>query len=159
MLTPNPIHHAFVTAAGGGLGIAMMVGLAQLAGLPLVAVPFTTSIVLVMAAPESVQAQPRNIIGGHMLSALCGLIVLTLFGSSPWFAAVAVGFSIVAMQLTGTLHPPAGINALLTVTLGLPWTFIVMPVAAGAVLLVVFAFFYHRLTWPHPWPRTWWSRL
>ena len=129
----------------------------MMADLPLLSVPFTTSIVLVMSAPESRQAQPRCIVGGHVLSALCGLGVVTLFGSGPWLAALAVGLSIAAMQLTDSLHPPAGINALLIVLIGAPWTFVVVPVAAGALILVGFAYVYHRLTWPGGWPRSWWS--
>src|SRR5262245_30116899 len=132
-----------------------MVALAKLFGLPLLVVPFTTSIVLVMAAPDSAQAQPLNIVGGHLLSALSGLAVSTLFGSDPWFAAVAVALSIAAMQITGTLHPPAGINALLMVTANVSWTFVLIPVTAGALMLVAFAYVYHRLAWPGRWPRSW----
>ena len=152
-----PLRRAIATGVGGGLAIAVMVYLAALAEMRLTIVPFTTSIVLVMAAPESQQSQPRNIIGGHVISALCGLGVLKIFGNNPLFAALAVGLSIVVMQLTRTLHPPAGMNALLMVTERLSWTFILMPVFSGAVLLVIFASTYHRLTMPGLWPRSWWS--
>jgi CBS-domain-containing membrane protein len=101
-----------------------------------------------MAALESKQARPRNIVGGHILSTLSGLGVLVLFGDNPWFAALAVGLSIAAMQLTDTLHPPAGINALLMVTANVSWKFVLVPVTAGALLLVAFAYLYHRFTWP-----------
>jgi len=129
----------------------------MLAGLPVLIVPFTTSIVLVMAAPESQQAQPRNIVGGHVLSALCGLGVVALFGNDAWLAALAVGLSIAVMQLTDTLHPPAGLNALLMVTANVSWTFVLVPITAGALILVGFAYIFHRLTWPGGWPRSWWS--
>jgi CBS-domain-containing membrane protein len=151
-----PPRHIVTTAIGGGVGIALMVGLAAFADLPLIAVPFTTSIVLVMGAPESRQAQPRNVLGGHVLSALCGLAVVSLIGDSPWLAALAVGASIAVMHLTDTLHPPAGINALIMVTGNHSWTFVIMPVALGALVLVGFAFIYHRVTWPGVWPRSWW---
>jgi CBS-domain-containing membrane protein len=151
------LRRTLITATGGGLGICGMVGLAFLANLPLISVPFTTSIVLVMTAPESAQAQPRSIVGGHILSALCGLSVLELLGSGPWLAALAVGLSIAAMQLTDTLHPPAGINAFLMVVLNESWSVVLMPVTVGALLLVGFAFVYYRLTWPGSWPRFWWA--
>ena len=152
----GPVRRAAVTAIGGGLGIFLMVALSQWSGVPLEAVPFTTSIVLVMAAPESPPAQPRAILGGHLLSALSGLCVWLVFGTEPWVAGLAVAIAIALMQLTRTLHPPAGINALLFVTLKLSWHFVLMPVALGAVLLVAFAYCYHRLTLNEPWPRTWW---
>jgi CBS-domain-containing membrane protein len=146
-------------AIGGGLGLSLMVAFASWARLPLEAVPFTTSIVLVMAAPESGQAQPRNIIGGHLLSALSGLIVWMVFGTNPLLVGPAVALSIAAMQLTGTLHPPAGINAVLFVSMQLSWQFVLMPVAVGALGLVAFAFLYHRLTAPGRWPQSWWAPL
>lgn len=148
---------ALKAAIGGGLGLSLMVAFARWSHLPLEAVPFTTSIVLVMAAPESAQAQPRNIIGGHLLSALSGLVVWMVFGTNPLLAGPAVALSIAAMQLTGTLHPPAGINAVLFVTMHLSWQFVLMPVAVGALGLVAFAFVYHRLTAPGCWPKSWWA--
>jgi CBS-domain-containing membrane protein len=84
MISRSALFRALITALGGGLGIGVMVALASWADVPLAVVPFTTSIVLVMAAPESKQAQPRNIVGGHVLSALCGLAIVALFGSNPW---------------------------------------------------------------------------
>jgi CBS-domain-containing membrane protein len=152
------LRRTLATSIGGGLGISLMVALATLSGLPLQAVPFTTSVVLVMAAPDSPQAQPRNILGGHVLSALAGLGVWLALGESPWAAGLAVAIAIAAMQLTRTLHPPAGIHALLFVTMKLSWVFVLVPVALGAVILVGFAFAYHRLT-RAPWPRSWWTPL
>jgi CBS-domain-containing membrane protein len=146
-------------AIGDGLGLSLMVGLASWSHLPLEAVPFTTSVVLVMSSPESGQAQPRNIIGGHILSALSGLALSMVFGANPLLAGPAVALCIAAMQLTGTLHPPAGINAVLFVTMPLSWRFVLMPVAAGALGLVAFAFLYHRLTSPGRWPQSWWAPL
>lgn len=148
-------NRALITAIGGGLGIVLMVALAAASGSALEAVPFTTSIVLVMSAPDSAQAQPRNILGGHLLSALSGLLVASLLGHSPWLAGLAVALAIAAMQITRTLHPPAGINALLIVVMNLPWTFVVFPVAIGAAILILFAFAYHRVT-QTDWPRSWW---
>jgi CBS-domain-containing membrane protein len=60
------------------------------------------------------------------------------------------------MQLTDTLHPPAGINALLMVLTNAPWTFVVVPVMVGSLILVGFAYVYYQLTWPGGWPRSWW---
>jgi CBS-domain-containing membrane protein len=132
-----------VPALGGTLGIAGMIALADLAELPLMLAPFTTSIVLVMAAPESAFAQPRNVIGGHVVAALSGLLVVATLGDSPWYAAAAVGLAIAAMQATGTMHPPAGINALIMVVAHPSWTFLFVPVAAGATCLVLFSLAYN----------------
>jgi CBS-domain-containing membrane protein len=131
-------------ALGGACGIAGMVAAADVAHLPLALAPFTTSIVLVMAAPDSRFARARNVIGGHVVCALAGLLVLATLGNSPWFAALAVGLAIAAMQVSDTMHPPAGINALLMVTAHPSWTFVLMPVASGAIVLVLFAALWRR---------------
>ena len=79
-----------------------------------------------------------------MISALCGLLVVKLCGQNAWFAALAVGLAIAAMLATDTMHPPAGINALLMVVAHPPWTFVLMPVASGALILVAFSWAYQK---------------
>ncbi|RAI42719.1 HPP family protein [Rhodoplanes roseus] len=143
-------------AAGGGLAIALMEVFATFAAFPLFAVPFATSIVLVMGSPEAQAAQPRALVGGHLVSTLVGLVVLTVIGPGPWAAAVAVGLAILAMQLTGTFHPPAGIDPLLVVGNNLSWTFLIAPVGAGAVMLALFAFVWHLAVRRYDWPHRWW---
>ncbi|MFD2181209.1 HPP family protein [Rhodoplanes azumiensis] len=143
-------------AAGGGVAIALMELFAAFGSFPLFAVPFATSIVLVMGSPEAEPAQPRALVGGHLVSTLVGLLVLTITGPGPWAAALAVGLAIVAMQLTRTFHPPAGIDPLLVVANGLPWTYLIAPVGAGAVLLALFAFVWHLAVRRYDWPHRWW---
>ena len=144
-----------VAGLGGGLAIGAMEWFSVVAHYPLAVIPFATSIVLVIGSPEAEPAQPRALVGGHFVSALVGLAVLKLTGPQAWAAAAAVGLSILAMYLTGTFHPPAGINPLLVVSGNLPWMFLFAPVLAGAVLLVAFAYLWHRWVRRQPWPRSW----
>ena len=111
--------------------------------------------IVASAAPEAEPAQPRALIGGHLVTALTGFAVLWLTGPQAWAAAFAVGLSILVMYLTGTFHPPAGINPLLVVSGNLPWTFILAPVLAGAVLVTAFAIVWHRWVRRQNWPRRW----
>jgi CBS-domain-containing membrane protein len=60
------------------------------------------------------------------------------------------------MVLTDTFHPPAGINPLLVASNNLPWSFVIAPVLAGAVLLAAFALVWHRWIRHQPWPQRWW---
>jgi CBS-domain-containing membrane protein len=143
-------------AAGGALCIGLMEYLSVRADYPLMTIPFATSIVLVMGTPEAAPAQPRALIGGHLVATLVGLLVVKLAGPSPWAAALAVGLAIAAMPATGTFHPPAGIDALIVVTYGLSWGFLLAPFAAGAVLLTVCAVAWHNLAARTPWPLRWW---
>jgi CBS-domain-containing membrane protein len=143
-------------AAGGAAAIAAMQWFSAFSQFPLASIPFATSIVLVMGSADAPPAQPRALIGGHLVSALVGFLVLQVAGPEAWAAAIAVGLAIVAMHATRTFHPPAGINPLLIVTNALPWSFLAVPVAAGALLLAAFAWAWHNFGLQKDWPRKWW---
>lgn len=142
-----------------GVGIALAIGVMEWLSVrlsyPLAVIPFATSIALVIGSPDAPPAQPRALVGGHLVATLVGLMVLHAAGSQPWAAAVAVGLAVLAMFVTRTFHPPAGIDPLLVVSANLPWTFIAAPVLAGALLLTAFAFIWHRWVQRQPWPEHW----
>jgi CBS-domain-containing membrane protein len=152
-------HRDILAGAVAGLGAAIAIGVMEwfsfVAHYPMAVIPFATSIVLVIGSPNAEPAQPRALIGGHLVTTLVGLGVLKLTGPHAWAAATAVGLSIVAMYLTGTFHPPAGINPLLVVSNNLPWSFLIVPVLAGAMLLTAFACTWHRWWRRRPWPQRW----
>ncbi len=139
-------------AIGGAAAIAVMEIAADRAALPLMIVPFATSIVLVMGSPDAEPAQPRALLGGHLVATLVGLIVVKAAGPGPWAAAAAVGLAIAAMHLTRTFHPPAGIDPLIVVLNDLSWSFLLAPVAIGACLLAAFAFAWHTVMRQGAWP-------
>ena len=151
-------HRNTLAGAVAGVGAAIAIGAMEWFSLeshyPLVIIPFATSIVLVIGSPEAEPAQPRALIGGHIVATLVGLAMLWLTGPHAW-AAAAVGVAVLAMYLTGTFHPPAGINPLLVVSNNLPWSFLLVPVLAGAVLLTAFACGWHRWVRRQHWPQRW----
>ncbi|MDB5500265.1 MAG: hypothetical protein JWR89_167 [Tardiphaga sp.] len=144
-----------VAGVGAALAIGAMEWFSAIAHYSLAIIPFATSIVLVIGSPEADAAQPRALVGGHIVSTLVGLLVLKLAGPHGWAAAMAVGLAVLAMYVTGTFHPPAGINPLLVVANNLPWTFLIAPVLAGALLLTAFALIWHRWVAQRSWPREW----
>lgn len=113
---------------------------------------FGATAVLAYGEVESSLAQPRNIIGGHILSATVGVSAFKLFGSQIWFAsAVAVATAIVVMQITKTVHPPGGATALIAVIGGsqvhkLGYIYPLAPVGIGAIIMVVIAIFIGRIS-------------
>jgi len=148
-------------AAGGAVAIATMEVFSARTAFPLVAIPFATSIVTVLGSPKAEPAQPRALIGGHLVSTFVGLLVVKLCGPAPWAAALAVGLAMVAMHLTGTFHPPAGIDPLVVVVNDMSWSFLVAPVGIGALLLALFAFAWHNVVArganrADTWPTRWW---
>jgi len=152
----RPLIGMLAGAAGGAVAIGIMELVASGATIPLMTIPFATSIVLVMGSPDVEAAQPRALIGGHVVSTVVGLIVLAVAGSEPWAAALAVGLAIAAMHRTGTFHPPAGIDPLLVVVNNMPWGFLIAPVAIGAIILALFAYAWHLLVRRYSWPARWW---
>src|SRR2546421_2837234 len=148
-----------LAGALAGLGAAIAIGAMEwfsIAGhYPLAIIPFATSIVLVTGSPDAEPAQPRALIGGHVVSTLAGLALLKLTGPGAWAAAAGVGLAVLAMYLTGTFHPPAGINPLLVISNNLPWSFLLAPVLCGALLLTGFALVWHRWVRREDWPQRW----
>ncbi|WP_375456813.1 HPP family protein [uncultured Methylobacterium sp.] len=121
----------------GGFGVIFL--LAELtvrfdAGL-LIA-PFGASCVLVFGLPHSPLARPRNVVGGHLISTAMGLIAFSLLGSTPMAFGIGVGSAIVAMAMTGTVHPPAGADPIVVILTGASWSFLAVPVLSGAVTIV-----------------------
>jgi CBS-domain-containing membrane protein len=139
----------WTAALFAGLGAAICVGALEVAStlerMPFWQIPFITSIALVMGAPDTAPAQPRAVIGGHVVSTLAGYPVLWLFGASPAAAAAASGLAVLAMLRLKVFHPPAAVDAFLVVNLGLGLVYLVNPVIPAALLLVAFSFAWRRL--------------
>jgi CBS domain-containing membrane protein len=115
--------------------------------------PLGASAAQVFAVPGSPMSQPWPIVGGHMLSALAGLICLHFFGQTSLAAALSVALATVLMLYLRALHPSGGGTALFMVVSGTAdWHFILFPVAANAALLVLVAIIYHWLT-DHKYPQ------
>ena len=107
--------------------------------------PFGASMVLVMAVNESPLAHPKNVLFGHILSALSGVFIYAIFGFSYLSVGLGVGLAIFLMMATQTVHPPAGANPIIAILGAKGIHFILIPVAAGAFFIVLFAIFYNKL--------------
>ena len=107
--------------------------------------PFGASMVLVMAVYESPLAKPKNLILGHILSALSGVMILYLLGNTFISLGLGVALAVFVMMITNTVHPPAGANPIIVILTGQSLSFVFLPVAVGAVIIVVFAYLYNKL--------------
>jgi CBS domain-containing membrane protein len=113
---------------------------------------FGASSVLIYGAIQSPLAQPRNLVGGHVVSALVGVTVYTFVPGILWITApLAVSLSIVLMQVTKTLHPPGGATALIAVIgsekiKALGFLYVLSPVLSGALILLLVAFIFNNVT-------------
>ncbi len=130
-------------------------------GLMLIIGSFGASAVLIYGAIRSPLAQPRNLLGGHILSAVVGVTAFQWLGSHPWLAAaIAVSTAIAVMHLTKTLHPPGGATALIAVIGGdsvhnLGYLYVIMPVALGAVVMLIVALSVNNISKNRRYPEFW----
>lgn len=122
---------------------------------------FGASAVLVYAAIKSPLAQPRNLLGGHVIAGLIGVACYRMFGDTLWIAgALASSIAIVAMLLTKTLHPPAGATALIAVIGGekihsLGYLYAFIPAGLGALVLLIIALLVNNLSRGRRYPEYW----
>ena len=122
---------------------------------------FGASAVLLYGAVRSPLAQPRNLIGGHVLSAIVGVSAQLWLGGTPWLAAaVAVSVAIAVMHLTRTLHPPGGATALIAVIGGdsvhqLGYLYVLVPAALGASVMLVIALLVNNIPKTRKYPEFW----
>jgi CBS-domain-containing membrane protein len=145
----NPSDHLW-TFIGSFLGIGL-IGLLQSSLLPVEPIDkvfligsFGASAVLIYGATHSPFAQPRNLVGGHLVGALIGVCTAKLMPDPDWLwfsCALSVSVSIVLMQVTKTLHPPGGATALIA-NIGsqkikaLGFLYVLSPVLTGVLLLL-----------------------
>lgn len=127
------------------------IGIAESDNLYLVG-SFGASAVLIYGAPIADFSQPRNLVGGHLASALIGVLVFKLFsGNIALAGALAVSLAIATMHLTRTLHPPGGATALIAVISGpsihnLGFGYVFSPVLVGALIMLVVAVLANNLS-------------
>ncbi len=151
---------------GAFLGLAAVAyinyGLLDKTGLLFLVGSFGASAVLIYGAIKSPLAQPRNLLGGHVISALIGVTCFKILDPHLWLAAaLAVSTSIAVMHATKTLHPPGGATALIAVIGGLPvqklgYLYAVLPVGAGALIMLVVALIVNNLAPQRRYPEFWW---
>lgn len=139
----------------GGISILAITLVTQLAACPLLIGSFGASAVLLFGASDSPLAQPRNLIGGHLISALVAVAVVALAGNATWAVALAVGGSICLMYLTRTVHPPGGATALIAVQSHAAWSFVLVPVLSGALVLLLVALFTNNVVHHRQYPTHW----
>ena len=125
------------------------------------AASFGSSVVVVFGYPENEFSQPKNVLLGHLLCALVGIIFVTLFNitqdRSIFFIAIglAVGISVMLMMAFKITHPPAGGNTIVVMLTQDSFQFLVFPIMAGAITIIIGGIIYNRLLLKRKYPQTW----
>ncbi|WP_346282531.1 HPP family protein [Pseudonocardia sp.] len=104
-----------MTTATSIVALVVLVAVGRLLGETVLIPPLAASMALVAGGSALPLAQPRNVIGGQLVSALVAFIVLAIAGSSAWGAAVAGGLALGAMLLLRVSHSPGAATAVMVV--------------------------------------------
>ena len=125
------------------------------------AASFGSSVVVVFGYPENEFSQPKNVLLGHLLCALVGIIFVTLFNitqdRSIFFIAIglAVGISVMLMMAFKITHPPAGGNTIVVMLTQNSFQFLIFPIMVGAITIIIGGIIYNRLLLKRKYPQTW----
>ena len=161
-----PWHEIFWSGVGGFIGIYLIYFVGHLQSLHLedslfLVGSFGATAVLLYGIPDSHYSQPRNLIGGHIISAIVGVTCTLWLTSHPsLIAAAAVSLSLVFMHLTRTVHPPGGATALIAVVGSehvheMGYFYVLTPIGTGALIMLLVAVIVNNLSPYRRYPRYW----
>jgi len=125
------------------------------------AASFGSSVVVVFGYPENEFSQPKNVLLGHLLCALVGIIFVTLFNitqdRSIFYLAIglAVGISVMLMMAFKITHPPAGGNTIVVMLTQDSFQFLVFPIMVGAITIIIGGVIYNRFILKKNYPLKW----
>lgn len=159
----QPIDY-FWTFIGAFIGISL-IGLTQQSELLLTDTiflvgSFGASAVLIYGSTNSPLAQPRNFFGGHLVSAFIGVTISFLLPKENliWLSAgFTVALSIVAMQITQTVHPPGGATGLIAIigsekVTNLGYAYIFSPILVSLLIMFLVALIFNNLPQDRSYP-------
>ena len=149
------LRYALWSFISGVAGILAIIKATTLVGHPLLIGSFGASAVLLFGATDSPLSQPRNLVGGHLVSATVAIVIVGLMGSTPFAMALGVGLAIFVMNLTHTTNPPGGATALIGIQGGAGPEFILVPVLLGATILLATAIFTNNVVFHRSYPKYW----
>ena len=155
----------------GGIGAGVTIGIlayitfqSVLAGTNYglwLAASFGSSVVVVFGYPENEFSQPKNVLLGHLLCALVGIIFVTLFNitqdRSIFFITIglAIGISVMLMMAFKITHPPAGDNTIVVMSTQDSFQFLVFPIMVGAITIIIGGVIYNRFILKKNYPLKW----
>src|SRR3954463_6963866 len=145
---------SLISATGVFLAVSIICFLAVSFNYPMAMGPLGASCVLVFAAHNGPLSQPRQVIGGHILSTVTGLIIWSIFGKSLMIIVISLVIILILMLFTNTSHPPAAASALVAINFETGWGYLI-PIVIGAFLLVIISILYNNLFPKRQYPKHW----
>jgi CBS-domain-containing membrane protein len=118
-------------------------------------VSFGSTVINVFGFPKNRNSQPKNVLFGHLLSALVGIIFITFFEASFITLGLAVGVATMLMLALKITHPPAGGTVIMVMIGDVSFPFLIFPVMVGAITIIIGGIIYNRLLLKRKYPLTW----
>ncbi len=150
-----PLSEITIASVGGFLGFGLIAYLALKFESPILIASLGASASLIYSVPSATLSQPRNVIGGHVISALVGILCFMLLGSNWYSVAIAVSLAIFMMLFAEAFHPPGGATAAIAVLTHQSFHLALVPVAVGAIILVGVALLVNNLFTTRKYPSYW----
>ena len=113
----------------------------------------TTLIVLIFY--ESEFAQPSNILLGHLLGIIIGILFNEFFGISFITLGLSVGATVTLMIYFKIIHPPAAANPLIALFADVSLNYVFFPVLAGSIVIIVLSILINKLLLKRAYPKRW----
>ncbi len=132
-------------AIGASIALGLVLWLVDPPSSPLLLASFGGTAVFLFGLTRAPAAQPRALLGGHLIGALTGVACFQLFGDATWVYLLALALTLVLMLVTGTVHPPAGANPMIMIHAHAGFAAVLNPVASGIVILAVIAAAWSRV--------------
>ncbi|MDD4801933.1 MAG: HPP family protein [Syntrophomonas sp.] len=119
---------------------------------------FASSAVMLFFSYNNPLAQPRNILGGHLVAAIAGIITHYFWANSWWAITLAVVLAAFLMIVTKTLHPPGGATAIIAHfgIAGHGSFYILIPVVASSIIMILIAYGINNAVSTRKYPLFWW---
>jgi CBS-domain-containing membrane protein len=105
---------------------------------------FGSSTLVLLVYHDSEFAKAKNVFFGHLISIFIGIVFNQYMGISTISLGLSVGLCITVMMYLKIVHPPAAANPLIALFADVSYDFILFPVVAGSVVLIVLSSFINR---------------
>ncbi len=132
-------------AIGAATGIGVALWLVGVHSSPFLLASLGGSTVFLFGLTHAAAAQPRALFGGHLGSALIGILCFQLFGDALWVYMLAMVLTLIFMLATRTVHPPAGANPLIMIYEHAGFFSLWQPVGLGIIILALVAGVWSRI--------------
>ena len=131
---------------GASLALGLALLLTKTPTSPLLLASLGGSTIFLFGLTGAPAAQPRALFGGHLLSALIGIICYQVFGDALWVFILAEILALATLLLTQTVHPPAGANPLIMIQAHAGFGHLIGVVLLGVLILAIVAAIWSRIT-------------